>query len=258
MFNEYKNGYEEKDRKYATVIMMLIGYIILPFLILFVFKQFSCPFIFSLILMGPAISYFFVLIFNNSKKTPNISLLVLILWLITLIASCFYDVEFTILEVFTIYLFFYSLFYVSIIHFEYKNFKDESLDEANRTIQSILNKHDVKETKEIYEMIILSSSRIEDDLVSDIKEALYLFLPFVLVAWNSFISKKIKPYIDVLLLDSALNIHTIIIIILFLGFIIEGCSIFYLLYRSFNWKADLYKSILRDRKFTLALKGEIN
>ena len=147
---------------------------------------------------------------------------------------------------------------MSIIHFEYKNFKDESLDEANRTIQSILNKHDVKETKENYEMIIFSSSRIEDDLVSDIKEALYLFLPFVLVAWNSFISKKIKPYIDVLLLDSALNIHTIIIIILFLGFIIEVCSIFYLLYRSFNWKADLYKSILRDRKFTLALKGEIN
>lgn len=34
--------------------------------------------------------------------------------------------------------------------------------------------------------------------------------------------------------------------------------IFYFLYKAFNWKADLYKKVLKDMQFTYTLKGKLD
>lgn len=34
--------------------------------------------------------------------------------------------------------------------------------------------------------------------------------------------------------------------------------IFYFLYKAINWKADLYKKVLKDMQFTYTLKGKLD
>ena len=251
IFDQFRKKYKEKDKKWIIVIVMIIlSYFIMPLLYLQFVKWFrNYKYFSSLLMIGPAVSCLAVLSNKKFKKIPNIPALVLCIWLVML--SLFYidDIELDGYIILLISLFYYSIFLFSIIHFQYTSFKDCTLSEAYKTINAIIKNNSIIIAQDSFDMLVLSSSKIENDVIEAIKSVLSFLGTLGII---SFTKKYFNAYIKNLLendtLDSIVTMIASLIILL---------PIFYFLYRDFNWKADLYKKVLKDMQFTYTLKGTL-
>ena len=252
IFDQFRKKYKEKDKKWIIVIVMIIlSYFIMPLLYLQFVKWFrNYKYFSSLLMIGPAVSCLAVLSNKKFKKIPNIPALVLCIWLVML--SLFYidDIELDGYIILLISLFYYSIFLFSIIHFQYTSFKDCTLSEAYKTINAIIKNNSIIIAQDSFDMLVLSSSKIENDVIEAIKSVLSFLGTLGII---SFTKKYFNAYIKNLLendtLDSIVTMIASLIILL---------PIFYFLYRDFNWKADLYKKVLKDMQFTYTLKGKLD
>ena len=250
--DQFRKKYKEKDKKWIIVIVMIIlSYFIMPLLYLQFVKWFrNYKYFSSLLMIGPAVSCLAVLSNKKFKKIPNIPALVLCIWLVML--SLFYidDIELDGYIILLISLFYYSIFLFSIIHFQYTSFKDCTLSEAYKTINAIIKNNSIIIAQDSFDMLVLSSSKIENDVIEAIKSVLSFLGTLGII---SFTKKYFNAYIKNLLendtLDSIVTMIASLIILL---------PIFYFLYRDFNWKADLYKKVLKDMQFTYTLKGKLD
>ena len=232
-------------------MMIILSYFIMPLLYLQFVKWFrNYKYFSSLLMIGPAVSCLAVLSNKKFKKIPNIPALVLCIWLVML--SLFYidDIELDGYIILLISLFYYSIFLFSIIHFQYTSFKDCTLSEAYKTINAIIKNNSIIIAQDSFDMLVLSSSKIENDVIEAIKSVLSFLGTLGII---SFTKKYFNAYIKNLLendtLDSIVTMIASLIILL---------PIFYFLYRDFNWKADLYKKVLKDMQFTYTLKGKLD
>jgi len=252
IFDQFRKKYKEKDKKWIIVIVMIIlSYFIMPLLYLQFVKWFrNYKYFSSLLMIGPAVSCLAVLSNKKFKKIPNIPALVLCIWLVML--SLFYidDIELDGYIILLISLFYYSIFLFSIIHFQYTSFKDCTLSEAYKTINAIIKNNSIIIAQDSFDMLVLSSSKIENDVIEAIKSVLSFLGTLGII---SFTKKYFNAYIKNLLendtLDSIVTMIASLIILL---------PIFYFLYRDFKWKADLYKKVLKDMQFTYTLKGKLD
>lgn len=247
IFYQFRNKYKEKDKKWSIIMVMIIlSYFIIPLLYFTFVKWFEkYTNLSSLLMMGPAVSCLAVLSNKKYKKIPNLPALVLCIWLSML---CFFYTDVIKLDgylVFLISLLFYPAFLLSIIHFEYTNFKDSDLRKAYQIINKIIEENGIAIAQSSFDILVTFSSKIEDELIMDIKNVKYLLPLF----GAPFIKNVIDKYMNALfgngMSDDVVSIAVSLIMLL---------PIFYFLYKDFNWKADLYKKVLKDMQFTFKLK----
>lgn len=228
------------------MVMIILSYFIIPLLYFTFVKWFEkYTNLSSLLMMGPAVSCLAVLSNKKYKKIPNLPALVLCIWLSML---CFFYTDVIKLDgylVFLISLLFYPAFLLSIIHFEYTNFKDSDLRKAYQIINKIIEENGIAIAQSSFDILVTFSSKIEDELIMDIKNVKYLLPLF----GAPFIKNVIDKYMNALfgngMSDDVVSIAVSLIMLL---------PIFYFLYKDFNWKADLYKKVLKDMQFTFKLK----
>lgn len=247
LFNQFRLNYKEKDKKWMTLlIMMIIDYFIIP--PIYICFLSNCSFLFSSLMIGPSVSCFAVLT-KKYDKAPFAPFLVLYFWSIAvyIFSSGMNPMSPT---EWLIYFFGSSLFLTSITYYEYTNYKDSSLSEAYETLKEIMEKKYIIKQNSI-DMLVMQSSKIEDETFKVIK-MLLLFLPTLGVttfAKDIFI-KYMKSLFERVFLEESkifLLLYVVVQVIILL-------QIFYFIYKSNNSKADLYKRILKDMQLTLALK----
>ena len=251
LFNQFRLKYKEEDKKEMTVfIMIIIGYIIVPY----IYKLFlsNCSFLSSLLMIGPSVSCFAVLT-KKYNKAFFVPLLVLELWSIAMYTFSSGINPMSSTE-WLIYFFGSSLFLISITHYEYINYTDSSLSEAYKTLQKIRDKEKYTINKSSIDILIKHSSKIEDETFKDIK--MILLLSLSLLGITTFLKETFIMYIKDLFKKGSLEGSKIFSLLYVVVPLIIFFQIFYFLYKSNNLKADLYKSVLQDMQLTLALRGE--
>lgn len=250
IFKLFRNNYKEKDTKWIIILAILMNYIIVIiafsiFVEYFPDNMYLC----LLLIVGYAFSCLVALSKKKSKTTPNLSVLVLSIWSVILYFLYSNNIRLTDHIVFVIISFFYPTFLLSNIHFEYTNFEDSSLRNAHQTINKIIEENGIAKAQSSFDILVTSSSKIEDEFIMDIKNVKYI-LPLV---GAPFIKNVINKYMNALFGNSTFD--DIVSLILSLIIILP---IFYFLYKAFNWKADLYKKVLKDMQFTYTLKGKLD
>ena len=204
----------------------------------------------SLLIVGYAFSCLVALSKKKSKTTPNLSVLVLSIWSVILYFLYSNNIRLTDHIVFVIISFFYPTFLLSNIHFEYTNFEDSSLRNAHQTLNKIIEENGIAIAQSSFYILVTSSSKIEDEFILDIKKVFYILAPlFATSVIKDFINANMNALIGNSTFDDVVSVILALIIIL---------PIFYFLYKAFNWKADLYKKILKDMQFTYTLKGKLD
>lgn len=249
IFKLFRSEYKEKDKKWFIVMVMLIlSYFIIPVLYFIFIKYFpDHMYLWSLLMPGPAVSCLAVLSNKKYKKRPNLPALVLSIWFFMLFLFYTDVIKLDGYLVLLISFLFYPAFLLSIIHFEYTNFKDSGLRKAYQIINKIIEENGIAIAQSSFDILVTFSSKIEDELIMDIKNVKYI-LPLV---GAPFIKNVINKYMNALfgngMSDDVVSIAVSLIMLL---------PIFYFLYKDFNWKADLYKKVLKDMQFTYTLKGK--
>ena len=251
IFKLFRNNYKEKDTKRIIILAILMDYIII-LLLFFIFVEYipDNMYLCSLLIVVYALSCFVALSKKKSKTMPNLSALVLIIWFTTLFFFYSNNIRLTEHIVFVIISFFYPIFLLSNIHFEYTNFEDSSLRKAHQTINKIIEENGIAIAQSSFDILVTSSSKIEDEVIMDIKKIIYILAPFLA---TSVIKDNISAYMNALIGNSTFDdvVGGILSLIIL-------SPIFYFLYKAFNWKADLYKKILKDMQFTYTLKGKLD
>ena len=224
-----------------------MNYIIISLLFLIFVEYFpDNMYLCSLLIVGYAFSCLVALSKKKYKTTPNLSALVLAIWSTILYFLYSNNIRITEHIVFVIISFFYPTFLLSNIHFEYTNFEDSSLRKAHQTINKIIEENGIAIAQSSFDILVTSSSKIEDEVIMDIKKIIYILAPFLA---TSVIKDNISAYMNALIGNSTFDdvVGVILSLIILL-------PIFYSLYKNFNWKADLYKKVLKDMQFTFTLK----
>lgn len=251
IFQLFINNYKEKDTKWIIFLAILMNYIIIIitfsiFVEYFPDNMYLC----SLLIVGYAFSCLVALSKKKSKTTPNLSVLVLSIWSVILYFLYSNNIRLTDHIVFVIISFFYPTFLLSNIHFEYTNFEDSSLRNAHQTLNKIIEENGIAIAQSSFDILVTSSSKIEDEFILDIKKVIYILAPlFATSVIKDFINANMNALIGNSTFDDVVSVILALIIIL---------PIFYFLYKAFNWKADLYKKILKDMQFTYTLKGKLD
>lgn len=251
IFKLFLNNYKEKDTKWIIFLAILMNYIIIIiafsiFVEYFPDNMYLC----SLLIVGYAFSCLVALSKKKSKTTPNLSVLVLSIWSVILYFLYSNNIRLTDHIVFVIISFFYPTFLLSNIHFEYTNFEDSSLRNAHQTLNKIIEENGIAIAQSSFDILVTSSSKIEDEFILDIKKVIYILAPlFATSVIKDFINANMNALIGNSTFDDVVSVILALIIIL---------PIFYFLYKAFNWKADLYKKILKDMQFTYTLKGKLD
>ena len=251
IFKLFLNNYKEKDTKWIIFLAILMNYIIIIiafsiFVEYFPGNMYLC----SLLIVGYAFSCLVALSKKKSKTTPNLSVLVLSIWSVILYFLYSNNIRLTDHIVFVIISFFYPTFLLSNIHFEYTNFEDSSLRNAHQTLNKIIEENGIAIAQSSFDILVTSSSKIEDEFILDIKKVIYILAPlFATSVIKDFINANMNALIGNSTFDDVVSVILALIIIL---------PIFYFLYKAFNWKADLYKNILKDMQFTYTLKGKLD
>ena len=248
IFDQFRNEYKEKDKKWCIVMVMLIlSYFIIPVLYFIFIKYFpDNMYLWSLLMPGPAVSCLAVLSNKKYKKQQNLPVLVLSIWFFILFLFYTDAIKLDSYLVFLISLLFYPAFLLSIIHFEYTNFKDSSLRKAHQILNKIIEENGIAIAQSSFDILVTFSSKIEDELIMDIK---YILASLGALVGIPFIKNVINENMNALfgngMSDDVVSIAVSLIMLL---------PIFYFLYKDFNWKADLYKKVLKDMQFTFKLK----
>lgn len=251
IFKLFRNNYKEKDTKWIYFLAILMNYIIIIiafsiFVEYFPDNMYLC----SLLIVGYAFSCLVALSKKKSKTTPNLSVLVLSIWSVILYFLYSNNIRLTDHTVFVIISFFYPTFLLSNIHFEYTNFEDSSLRNAHQTINKIIEENGIAIAQSSFDILVTSSSKIEDEFISDIKKVIYILAPiFATSVINDPIYASMNALIGNITFDDVVSVILSLIMLL---------PIFYFLYKAFNWKADLYKKVLKDMQFTYTLKGKLD
>ena len=255
IFKLFRNNYKEKDTKWIIILAILMNYIIVIiafsiFVEYFPDNMYLC----SLLIVGYASSCLVALSTKKSKTTPYLSVFVLGIWFAILYFLYSNNIRLTDHIVFVINSFFYPTFLLSNIHFEYTNFEDSSLRNAHQTINKIIEENGIAIAQSSFDILVTSSSKIEDEFIMGIKKLIYILATiFATIFATSVIKDFINAYINALIGNSTFD--DIVSVILSLIMILP---IFYFLYKAFNWKADLYKKVLKDMQFTYKLKGKLD
>lgn len=252
IFYQFRNEYKEKDKKWCIVMVMLIlSYFIIPVFYFIFIKYFpNYMYLWSLLMPGPAVSCLAVLSNKKYKKQPNLPVLVLSIWFFILFLFYTDAIKLDSYLVFLISLLFYPAFLLSIIHFEYTNFKDSGLRKAHQILNKIIEENGIAIAQSSFDILVMFSSKIEDELIMDIK---YILASLGALVGIPFIKNVINENMNALfgngMSDDVVSIAVSLIMLL---------PIFYYLYKDFNWKADLYKKVLKDMQFTYTLKGKLD
>lgn len=251
IFKLFRNNYKEKDTKWIYFLAILMNYIIIIiafsiFVEYFPDNMYLC----SLLIVGYAFSCLVALSKKKSKTTPNLSVLVLSIWFAILYFLYSNNIRLTDHIVFVIISFFYPTFLLSNIHFEYTHFEDSSLRKAHQTINKIIEENGIAKAQSSFDILVTSSSKIEDEFISDIKKVIYILAPiFATSVIKDPIYASMNALIGNITFDDVVSVILSLIMLL---------PIFYFLYKAFNWKADLYKKVLKDMQFTYTLKGKLD
>ena len=251
IFKLFRNNYKEKDTKWIYFLAILMNYIIIIiafsiFVEYFPDNMYLC----SLLIVGYAFSCLVALSKKKSKTTPNLSVLVLSIWFAILYFLYSNNIRLTDHIVFVIISFFYPTFLLSNIHFEYTHFEDRSLRKAHQTINKIIEENGIAKAQSSFDILVTSSSKIEDEFISDIKKVIYILAPiFATSVIKDPIYASMNALIGNITFDDVVSVILSLIMLL---------PIFYFLYKAFNWKADLYKKVLKDMQFTYTLKGKLD
>ena len=256
IFKLFRNNYKEKDTKWIIIILAILMNYIIIIITFSIFVEYfpDNMYLCSLLIVGYAFSCLLALSKKKSKTTPNLSVLVLSIWSVILYFLYSNNIRLTDHIVFVINSFFYPTFLLSNIHFEYTNFEDSSLRNAHQTINKIIEENGIAKAQSSFDILVTSSSKIEDEFIMDIKKLIYVLATiFATLFATSVIKDFINAYINALIGNSTFD--DIVSVILSLIMILP---IFYFLYKAFNWKADLYKKVLKDMQFTYKLKGKLD
>ena len=256
IFKLFRNNYKEKDTKWIIIILAILMNYIIIIITFSIFVEYfpDNMYLCSLLIVGYAFSCLVALSKKKSKTTPNLSVLVLSIWSVILYFLYSNNIRLTDHIVFVINSFFYPTFLLSNIHFEYTNFEDSSLRNAHQTINKIIEENGIAKAQSSFDILVTSSSKIEDEFIMDIKKLIYILATiFATLFATSVIKDFINAYINALIGNSTFD--DIVSVILSLIMILP---IFYFLYKAFNWKADLYKKVLKDMQFTYKLKGKLD
>lgn len=251
IFKLFRNNYKEKDTKWIYFLAILMNYIIIIiafsiFVEYFPDNMYLC----SLLIVGYAFSCLVALSKKKSKTTPYLSVLVLGIWFAILYFLYSNNIRLTDHIVFVIISFFYPTFLLSNIHFEYTHFEDSSLRKAHQTINKIIEENGIAKAQSSFDILVTSSSKIEDEFISDIKKVIYILAPiFATSVIKDPIYASMNALIGNITFDDVVSVILSLIMLL---------PIFYFLYKAFNWKADLYKKVLKDMQFTYTLKGKLD
>ena len=251
IFKLFINNYKEKDTKWIIFLAILMNYVII-IIVFSIFVEYfpDNMYLCSLLIVGYAFSCLVALSKKKSKTTPNLSVLVLSIWSVILYFLYSNNIRLTDHIVFVIISFFYPTFLLSNIHFEYTNFEDSSLRNAHQTLNKIIEENGIAKAQSSFDILVTSSSKIEDEFILDIKKVIYILAPlFATSVIKDFINANMNALIGNSTFDDVVSVILALIIIL---------PIFYFLYKAFNWKADLYKKILKDMQFTYTLKGKLD
>lgn len=252
IFKLFRNNYKEKDTKWIIIILAILMNYIIIIITFSIFVEYfpDNMYLCSLLIVGYAFSCLVALSKKKSKTTPYLSVLVLVIWSVILYFLYSNNIRLTDHIVFVIISFFYPTFLLSNIHFEYTNFEDSSLRNAHQTINKIIEENGIAIAQSSFDILVSSSSKIEDEFITDIKKVVYI--PATLFATSvikDFINANMNALIGNSTFDDIVSLILSLIIIL---------PIFYFLYKAFNWKADLYKKVLKDMQFNITLKGKLD
>lgn len=229
IFKLFRNNYKEKDTKWIIIILAILMNYIIIIITFSIFVEYfpDNMYLCSLLIVGYAFSCLVALSKKKSKTTPNLSVLVLSIWSVILYFLYSNNIRLTDHIVFVINSFFYPTFLLSNIHFEYTNFEDSSLRNAHQTINKIIEENGIAKAQSSFDILVTSSSKIEDEFIMDIKKLIYVLATiFATLFATSVIKDFINAYINALIGNSTFD--DIVSVILSLIMILP---IFYFLYK---------------------------
>ena len=267
IYSQFKGLYPKKYQWDKNVLYMLVVYIVL-FILLFCYYYFRGYDLFSSIsplwksvLLDIALIIFSIYIFKrvkkDFKKIPQQSLIVGTLWIVAIVAVLAHGILISKLTIAVNYLFL-SFYIISVTDFVDGNFKDDDKIEVESKITSLFTNYNIVDSS--LDLLIKYSEKIEDEVVSAIRELINgkLFLYFLSgfgIFFGIFLD-KIGYDIMVELVKAEREIFTknLLFILLTIDYVLALVILIKLYHKACNWKANLYKEVLRDMRLTLALK----
>lgn len=202
--------------------------------------------------------FYFLFIYNekSTRKIQYYITLILGMWMVTVILMWLNYKETSSKVVFLFDIFFFSFFVMGIIKYDYEHYTDNSRKKAEELLVKILKDKDLDDQNVYtYDLLVNDSATIEDSFVSAIRVAMnwisrYSFIIGLLFGANIEAVKKIFESIDVSSLK--FNEDTFFYQMWFMDFLLFFTVFLFLVYTSYNWKANLYKLVLKDKQFMFA------
>ena len=265
----YSSGFAPLPKPYLCITMII--YFISLFILFFVYNlklsqgSITClPQCSKSILVLSAsflCTIFYFLFIYNEKSTRKIQYyitLILVMWMSTVILMGLNYKETSSKVVFLFDLFFFSFFVMGIIKYDYEHYTDNSRQKAEELLVGILKDKDLDDQNVYtYDLLVNDSATIEDSFVSAIRMAMNWisrssFIIGLLFGANIEAVKKLFESINI----SALKFNEDIFFyqMWFMDFLLFFAVFLFLVYTSYNWKANLYKLVLKDKQFMFALK----
>ena len=207
------------------------------------------PFLEPIVLLGVFLK--FCDAFDN-KIEVLFPIFVLMLWFVVVCVVQGFSFKF----LFLISHFFLSIYFVSIIEYNSKNYSDDKIKEAIIQIEEILSGHNFKNNEEyIYGLLVEYSTSIEDIVVLLVKKLVNFITVsgFVIaIIFNDKI-EQVKNIFDIggllkgqdPVLVTTMQIWTV-------DLLLTIVVLLFLWYKCFNWKADFYREVLKYKQFSLA------
>lgn len=190
----------------------------------------------------------------ENKIEVKYSEAILFIWICSICWPLF--LEFPSKFLFLINHFFLSIYMISIIEYNSKNYSDDERKIAITRIEEILsgNSFNVKEAY-IYDLLASYSASIEDTTVLIVKKLIKYSSTagFILVVIFNDKIEEIKKIFDIGRTLKEQDFVTVITMqIWIVNFLFTIFVFIFLTYKCLNWKADFYREVLKDKQFLLA------
>jgi membrane protein len=264
--DRYKKGYQF-DFNLGCVVG---GYIILSIMLCFYYKfglykynlVSSIPPIIKSIVMYVALilfsGYILLKVNDDFKRTPQESLIVITIWTLVFFMGLADGILTSKLTIVVNY-FFLSIYIISITNFIYGNFKDDDKTEANSKIRELFTHYNIVDSS--LDILIAQTEKIEDEVVSAIKASMNgkFFLCILSgfgIFFGVFLDKKgYDILMELVIVDRVFLAKNLILILQTINLVLFFAILINILHKVFNWRVNLYKDVLRDRRLTFALES---
>lgn len=261
---KYQKGYQIDRNVLLMVIVLIVSFILL--LCYYYFGLYclfsSIPSLWKSVLLDITLIIFSICIFlkvkKDFKKIPQQSFIVGILWIIAIVAVLVHGILISKLTIFVNF-FFLSLYIISITGFVYGNFKDDDKIEVDSKITALFTNYNIVDSS--LDMLINYSEKIEDEAVSAIREFIngkffLFFLSGLGIFFGVFLDKiGYDIMVELVKAEREAFAKNLILILITIDCALPFVILINLLHKAFNWKANIYKEVLRDIRLTLALKS---